>query len=436
MEPKQYYIGIDVGGTSVKEGLFDEDGNLLAKASVPTPPIVDAAGFAAVTEAIDQVVAKAQIPRAFVSGIGLAVPCPIPASGDAKVKANIAINLPELKIAIQEHCPDAVVKYENDANAAAMGEAWLGSAKGVQNVVMVTIGTGVGGGVIVNGDVVSGVVGAGGEIGHMCLNPAEERTCGCGGHGHLEQYSSATGVVSNYLAECKKAGVEPIELTGPSDSKDVFQACREGDKLAGMRVIPLVIEEEKLRKAEQAAGDKPLLSLKPYVRKTACIVATGGEVKKGLIQDTFPPVVIDKLRTYGIETLEVVYSGDGVENVRDAVLAMREKKPDMILCTGGMSVDPDDNTPGGIKAAGANIIAYGAPVLPGAMFLLGYFDDGMPVMGLPGCVMYAGATVFDLMLPKIAADVPVTRSDIAALGEGGLCLGCKPCHYPICPFGR
>ena len=120
MEPKQYYIGIDVGGTSVKEGLFDEDGNLLAKASVPTPPIVDAAGFAAVTEAIDQVVAKARIPRAFVAGIGLAVPCPIPASGDAKVKANIAINLPELRIAIQKHCPDAVVKYENDANAAAM----------------------------------------------------------------------------------------------------------------------------------------------------------------------------------------------------------------------------------------------------------------------------------------------------------------------------
>ncbi len=105
MEPKQYYIGIDVGGTSVKEGLFDEDGNLLAKASVPTPPIVDAAGFAAVTEAIDQVVAKAQIPRAFVAGIGLAVPCPIPASGDAKVKANIAINLPELKSPFRSTAP-------------------------------------------------------------------------------------------------------------------------------------------------------------------------------------------------------------------------------------------------------------------------------------------------------------------------------------------
>lgn len=237
MEPKQYYIGIDVGGTSVKEGLFDGDGNLLAKVSVPTPPIVDAAGFAAVTEAIDQVVAKAQIPRAFVAGIGLAVPCPIPAAGDAKVKANIAINLPELKIAIQEHCPDAVVKYENDANAAAMGEAWLGSAKDVQNVVMVTIGTGVGGGVIVNGDVVSGVVGAGGEIGHMCLNPAEERTCGCGGHGHLEQYSSATGVVRCMKKLLEEDPDTPCVLRGTDfAAKDVFDAARSGDVLAAREV--------------------------------------------------------------------------------------------------------------------------------------------------------------------------------------------------------
>ena len=213
-------------------------------------------------------------------------------------------------------------------------------------------------------------------------------------------------------------------------------AVRRGDKLAGMRVIPLIIAEEKLQKAEQAAGDVPLLSLRPFVRKTACIVCTGGEVKAGLIKDTFTPVVIEKLRKLGIETLETVYSGDGVENVCDAVLAMRGKKPDMSLCTGGMSVDPDDNTPGGIKAAGADIVCYGALVLPGAMFLLGYFSDGMPVMGLPGCVMYAGATVFDLVLPKVAADVCVTRDEITALGEGGLCLGCGECHYPICPFGK
>ena len=108
----------------------------------------------------------------------------------------------------------------------------------------------------------------------------------------------------------------------------------------------------------------------------------------------------------------------------------------MILCTGGMSVDPDDSTPGGIRATGANIVSYGAPVLPGAMFLLGYYEDGTPVMGLPGCVMYAGATVFDLVLPRIVAGVPVTRADVAGMGEGGLCLGCKPCRYPLCPFGR
>ena len=163
---------------------------------------------------------------------------------------------------------------------------------------------------------------------------------------------------------------------------------------------------------------------------------TGNEVKKGLIQDTFSPVVEEKLAAYGIKTIKKVYSGDGVEAVRDAVLAMRAEKPDMILCTGGMSVDPDDNTPGGVRVSGARIVTYGAPVLPGAMFLLGYFEDGMPVMGLPGCVMYAGATIFDLMLPYVAADVPVTRADVAALGEGGRCLGCPECHCPICPFGK
>ena len=213
-------------------------------------------------------------------------------------------------------------------------------------------------------------------------------------------------------------------------------AVRKGDKLAGTRVIPLIIPEEKLQAAEAAAGDTPLLELLPYTKKTAAIIATGGEVKKGLIQDTFTPVVKDKLVAYGIETLAVTYSGDGVENVADAIAEARKTGADIILCTGGMSVDPDDNTPGGIKASGARIVTYGAPVLPGAMFLLGYYEDGTVVMGLPGCVMYAGATIFDLALPRIAAGMEMTRADFAAMGEGGLCLGCRPCHWPICPFGK
>lgn len=213
-------------------------------------------------------------------------------------------------------------------------------------------------------------------------------------------------------------------------------AVKKGDKLAGMRVIPLIIEEERLRAAEAAAGTAPLLKLLPYVKKTAAIVATGSEVKNGLIQDTFTPVVRDKLTAYGIETVSVLYSGDGVDNVANAIAEARQTGADLILCTGGMSVDPDDNTPGGIRQSGARIVTYGAPVLPGAMFLLGYFEDDTPIMGLPGCVMYAGATIFDLALPRIAAGVEMTRTDFAVMGEGGLCLGCRPCHWPDCPFGR
>lgn len=213
-------------------------------------------------------------------------------------------------------------------------------------------------------------------------------------------------------------------------------AVQAGDRLAGMRVIPLVVPESLLQQAAAAAGQEPLLKLLPFVRKTAAILATGSEVQKGRIQDTFTPVVVDKLAAYGVKTLYTAHTGDVREDIVAAIQHARGLGVDMILCTGGMSVDPDDNTPGAIRAAGPNIVSYGAPVLPGAMFLLGYFADGMPILGLPGCVMYAGATVFDLLLPRILADVPVTRADIARMGNGGLCLGCKPCKYPICPFGK
>lgn len=213
-------------------------------------------------------------------------------------------------------------------------------------------------------------------------------------------------------------------------------AVRRGDKLAGTRVIPLVIAEETLRLAEGAAGASPLLELLPYTLKTAAIVTTGSEVKSGLIADTFTPVVRDKLACYGIETIAQMNSGDGVDAVAEAIGELRKTGAKLIVCTGGMSVDPDDSTPGGIRQSGADIVTYGAPVLPGAMFLLGDYDDGTVVMGLPGCVMYAGATVFDLVLPRVAAGLSVTKRDLVSMGEGGLCLGCKPCHWPNCPFGK
>ena len=209
-----------------------------------------------------------------------------------------------------------------------------------------------------------------------------------------------------------------------------------GDKLCGTRVIPLIIQDEKLRQAEEIAGDTPILELLPYKLKSAGVITTGSEVASGRIADTFTPILEKKLLAYGITMTEHLTVDDGLEHVAQAIAQMREKPVDMILCTGGMSVDPDDNTPGAIAQSGAKIVTYGAPVLPGAMFLMGYYDDGQPVMGLPGCVMYAKATIFDLILPRVAAGVPVTKREIASLGCGGLCLGCAECRYPICPFGK
>ena len=274
-------------------------------------------------------------------------------------------------------------------------------------------------------------------------NDGAQRLCALCQNEHMERSEVKEGKIELTAACGGLFRVDSERLIAVNSIENIMIATRhgntavqKGDKLAGTRVIPLVIPEETLRAAETAAGDAPLLELLPWKLKTAAIVATGSEVKKGLIQDTFTPVVRDKLAAFGIKTLATVYPGDGVENVAAAIGEMRKTGAEIIVCTGGMSVDPDDNTPGGIRAAGARIVSYGAPVLPGAMLLLGYFEDGVPVLGLPGCVMYAGATVFDLLLPRIAAGVEITRAEIAAMGEGGLCLGCKPCRWPVCPFGK
>ena len=246
------------------------------------------------------------------------------------------------------------------------------------------------------------------------------------------------------VAECDGLFVVDVDrLDKINETDEVMIATRhtntpvkKGDRLLGTRVIPLVIEKEKMEQVKRIAGDTPLAALYPYKPMKAGIVTTGSEVYHGRIKDTFTPVVIEKLASYGIEILSQTVCDDNQEKITAAILELKEKGADMIVCTGGMSVDPDDRTPGAIKNTGAKIVSYGAPVLPGAMFLLGYFEDGTPVMGLPGCVMYAKATVFDLVLPRIAAGIEVTKKDLSRMGNGGLCLGCKTCHYRSCGFGK
>ncbi|MEE1313706.1 MAG: molybdopterin-binding protein [Lachnospiraceae bacterium] len=214
-------------------------------------------------------------------------------------------------------------------------------------------------------------------------------------------------------------------------------AVKKGDKLAGTRIIPLIIEKVKMDQVSHIAGkENPILKILPFVRKTVGIITTGNEVFYGRIKDTFTPVIRQKMEQYGVEVIGHKVIGDDPQKITEAIIQLKKQGVQMILCTGGMSVDPDDRTPSAIRESGAQIISYGAPVLPGAMFLLGYFKDGTPIMGLPGCVMYAKATIFDLILPRVLADVKIEKADFAMMGHGGLCLGCDICHYPNCGFGK
>ena len=213
-------------------------------------------------------------------------------------------------------------------------------------------------------------------------------------------------------------------------------AVKAGDKLCGTRIIPLVIEKEAMARAKAVAGDAPLLRLAEIKPKRFGLVTTGNEVYYGRIEDTFTPVIVEKLAQFGCEMAAHEVSNDDHEKITGIINKMLADGVDMVLCTGGMSVDPDDKTPLAIKNTGANIVSYGAPVLPGAMFLLAYTADGRPICGLPGCVMYAKRTIFDIVLPYLLADEPVTADMLAGLGNGGLCLSCKVCHFPNCGFGR
>lgn len=225
---------------------------------------------------------------------------------------------------------------------------------------------------------------------------------------------------------------------------EMMIACRHGDfpvhagdKLAGMRVIPLVIEKEKMQRAAEAAGQEPVFQLKPFLKKTAAIVTTGNEVYHGRITDTFTPVVEDKLAEYGVQVTGHACSDDDLEKTAAAVREMLDKGADMVICTGGMSVDPDDRTPAAIRSVTGSVVTYGAPVLPGAMFLLAYAGEKkVPVLGLPGCVMYAKRTIFDLVLPRLLAGEVLEKSDFDRMGEGGLCLSCPVCTFPDCGFGK
>lgn len=225
-------LGIDIGGTSIKAGVFTTEGELQTATRIPTRELVNEVSFAVVTEGLVNLLAKVDATADDVVGVGLDIPGPVDDDGRVGMLPNIDLNPEGLQRALKRAFPRAKLAFVNDANAAALGELWHGTAKDASNFVLVAIGTGVGGGVVVDGKVVSGAFGAGGEIGHITVNRNEERSCGCGRHGCLEQYASASGIVRVYKEECKKLGVAPVSLEGPTDTLSVFNALEAGDEAA------------------------------------------------------------------------------------------------------------------------------------------------------------------------------------------------------------
>lgn len=209
---------------------------------------------------------------------------------------------------------------------------------------------------------------------------------------------------------------------------------KKGDIVAGIRVVPLRIHENRLQTVEHLNKVQGTISVKPFHSLNVGIITTGNEVYHGRIEDKFGPVVKKKIEAYGCKVFKQIIVPDDVEQISKAIHSLKAEGAELILTTGGMSVDADDVTPRSIRQAGAEIITYGAPVLPGAMLMVAYLGD-VTILGLPGCVMYHKTTIFDLMIPSVLADERINKAMVAKLGLGGLCLNCKVCSYPVCTFG-
>jgi molybdenum cofactor synthesis domain-containing protein len=211
---------------------------------------------------------------------------------------------------------------------------------------------------------------------------------------------------------------------------------QQGEQVAAARLIPLVAERRVVEQAVAiAAAGTPIVRVLPLRKVKAGLVITGSEIYHGRIEDKFEQVLRDKLTQMGSEVIVVGFAPDDPQAIAAEIHKCLAAGAELIVTSGGMSVDPDDVTRQGIKEAGAVAVVYGTPVLPGAMFLVGRIGQ-VPVLGLPACGMFHRITVFDLVLPRILTGETIGREELAALGHGGLCRNCQHCQYPVCSFGK
>ena len=208
-----------------------------------------------------------------------------------------------------------------------------------------------------------------------------------------------------------------------------------GTRLASMRIVPLVTKEEQITEAEKLCAEQPLFSLLPYEHKKIGVIITGSEIYSGRIKDKFEPVLRAKMTDYPAEILGVSICDDNLDMITDSARRFIDGGADLLIFTGGMSVDPDDLTPSAIRELGADIITHGVPSQPGNMTLVAYLGD-VAILGIPGAAISMPVTLFDVLLPQVFTGIKFTKEELINLGDGGLCQLCQSCHFPNCTFGR
>lgn len=259
---------------------------------------------------------------------------------------------------------------------------------------------------------------------------------------HISKKGPSEGKIL-YFAETEGMWKVDVELLRQINSIGDLTICalpnhypvKQGDRLASMRIVPLVTQEVQIVEAEWLCRGKKLFDLKPYRYHKVGVIITGSEVYSGRIQDKFEPVVRGKMKQYPAEIVGITICDDDLDMIVGAAKAHLERGADLLIFTGGMSVDPDDLTPTAIRMLGADIVTHGVPAQPGNMTLVAYLGE-IPILGVPGAAISLPTTIFDVLLPQIFAGEKLTREELINLADGGLCQMCKSCRWPNCSFGR
>ncbi len=283
---------------------------------------------------------------------------------------------------------------------------------------------------------------AGWRIAHAAAG--EGVVCRSASEGRVDLFASCQGLLKVNVQGLQELNLIPETIMA---SRSTNTPVLQGEKLAATRVIPQVTRENTVTRGEMVAKSwKPLVEVQPYLSYQIKVIVTGREVYEGKVEDAFAPAIQEKAFHYGLRDPDVYYVPDEAEEIASKITEVIDKSQDaqsgkkssekvMLIITGGMSVDPDDVTPEGIRLSGAAVEKYGTPVLPGAMFMVAYLGE-VPILGMPACGMFFRTTVLDLVIPRLLTGEAIKAPDLAALGHGGLCLGCKECTYPYCPFGK